>query len=86
MNPLPSLFCFANSVVFFQFRRVLYYFFVLCDFTCFRCRALVRYLSTAPESMAFRRPVDTTVFTDYHKFVDDPCDLRTIDRRLEASE
>ncbi|CAN0545165.1 unnamed protein product, partial [Ectocarpus sp. 8 AP-2014] len=51
-----------------------------------RCRALVRYLATAPESMAFRRPVDTTVFTDYHKFVEDPCDLRTIDRRLEASE
>ncbi|CAM9777765.1 unnamed protein product [Scytosiphon promiscuus] len=51
-----------------------------------RCRALVRYLATAPESMAFRRPVDTTVFTDYHNFVEDPCDLRTIDRRLEASE
>ena len=57
-----------------------------CSFVRDRCRALVRYLATAPECMAFRRPVDTTVFTDYHQYVDEPCDLRTIDRRLEAIE
>ncbi|CAN0382917.1 unnamed protein product, partial [Discosporangium mesarthrocarpum] len=48
-----------------------------------RCRALVRYLSTQRDSEAFHRPVDTTVFTDYLKYVSEPCDLRTVDRRLE---
>lgn len=51
-----------------------------------RCRALVRFLATAPSSLVFRKPVDTTLFTDYYQYVEEPIDLRTVDRRLEGSE
>jgi len=37
---------------------------------------------TEKATLHFENPVDTSMFTDYHKFVDTPMDLETVERKI----
>jgi len=37
---------------------------------------------TEKATLHFEKPVDTSMFTDYHKFVDTPMDLETVERKI----
>ncbi|CAM9862982.1 unnamed protein product, partial [Chrysoparadoxa australica] len=49
-----------------------------------RFRALLRYLASLKHSVPFHCPVDTTFYADYYDYVDEPMDLRTLDRQLHS--
>ena len=39
---------------------------------------------TEPATLHFEKPVDTKLFTDYGKYVDNPMDLQKIDRKIAS--
>jgi hypothetical protein len=41
---------------------------------------------TEKATMHFEKPVDTSIFTDYPKFVDTPMDLDTVERKIGSDE